>query len=47
MISLLIGIGVVILVTRPLADRIILGVGRPTGLRLDSACPGCPVSRSV
>ena len=39
-ISLLIGIGVVLLLTRPLADRIILGEGPSTGLRLE--LPGLP-----
>ena len=40
-ISLLIGIGLVLLLTRPLADRIILGEGPSTGLRLE-LLPGLP-----
>ena len=40
-ISLLIGIGLVLILTRPLADRIILGEGPATGLRLE-LLPGLP-----
>jgi hypothetical protein len=39
-ISLLVGIGLVLVLTRPIADRIVLGEGPSTGLRL--ALPGLP-----